>query len=102
MGREVPEGRELGVYRLITIIECNSFFFLCVLQEDRPSESSNLVRPDPFKEGKEEVFHVVSSPFYKAGFFYEAESLNGAETNCGIAHIVGILLINSYDSGIDI
>jgi len=25
---------------------------------------------------------------------------NGAETNCGIAHILGILLMNSYDSQI--
>ena len=25
---------------------------------------------------------------------------NGAETNCGIAHILGILLMNSYNTGI--
>ena len=30
-------------------------------------------------------------------FYYFGVGLNGGETNCGIAHILGILLMDSYD-----
>ena len=38
--------------------------------------------------------HCVASPkmFYHRGIGY-----NGAKTDCGIAHLLGILLTNSYD-----
>ena len=32
----------------------------------------------------------IYSLYYTLGF-------NGAETNCGVAHILGILLMNSYE-----
>ena len=32
--------------------------------------------------------------------FYNGIGFNGANTNCGIAHMLGILLMNSYDFSI--
>ena len=48
-----------------------------------------------FKPAVTRIGHAWAYPFsaiitYNIGF-------NGAETNCGIAHILGILLMNSYE-----
>ena len=41
----------------------------------------------------------VSGPtLHHPGTFIYSYPVNSAETNCGIAHILGILLMNSYDT----
>ena len=48
--------------------------------------------------------HVLHAPFYILSQTLKCSAVgigfNGTETNCGIAHILGILLMNSYNTDI--
>ena len=43
-----------------------------------------------------DVWKIVA----RSGWLVDHLGFNGAETNCGIAHILGILLMNSYNTDI--